>query len=280
MQQRKRHIENTIGGRGPGGRGSRQHKRNIPGKVTITSPLNSSLKNKKNAFSKTATSPQSCLKSKLETFTPKTGQKTKSVNIYIGENFSVRLNEYFKLIKCINDNKEGGLIQYEYDPFRRVRNMKLSEHAQKLQDVPNAGGSSVISEVMSYEVLKRCFGAKLLKTEMEVSYFPEGGSITDYVCEMFSTRLGVSVTRAMKYRGEYTDEDAEKLLVKKLTGVIQATQNSLENWSKQILHVWATSTNVANTIIKTYHKLPEHIKCNTVVIVTIAHNSPEIFFNM
>lgn len=55
---------------------------------------------------------------------------------------------------------------------------------------------------------------------MEVSYFPEGGSITDYVCEMFDTKVGVSVTRAMKYRGDFEDEDAEHLLNKKLRGKI------------------------------------------------------------
>ena len=64
----------------------------------------------------------------------------------------------------------------------------------------------------------RCYGARLLKTEMEVGYFPEGGSITDYTCEMFGTVLGVSVTRAMKYKGDFTLEDAEKLLNKKMNG--------------------------------------------------------------
>ena len=55
---------------------------------------------------------------------------------------------------------------------------------------------------------------------MEVSYFPEGGSITDYTCKMFNTDLGVSVTRAMKFNGHYTKEDAKKLLTKKLKGNI------------------------------------------------------------
>ena len=54
---------------------------------------------------------------------------------------------------------------------------------------------------------------------MEVEYFPEGGSITDYMVQMFGLSLGVSVTRAMKYRGgTFTEEDAEKLLNKKLKG--------------------------------------------------------------
>ena len=83
---------------------------------------------------------------------------------------------------------------------------------------PNAGGNSVESETLSFEMLKKSFNAKLLKTEMEVSYWPMGGSITDYVCYMFDSIIGVSVTRAMKYNGEFTYEDANKLLVKKLKG--------------------------------------------------------------
>ena len=54
---------------------------------------------------------------------------------------------------------------------------------------------------------------------MEVTYFPEGGSITDYVCVIFDKKVGVSVTRAIKYRGQYTEEDAAHLLTKKLKGM-------------------------------------------------------------
>ena len=54
---------------------------------------------------------------------------------------------------------------------------------------------------------------------MEVSYWPEGGSITDYVCDMFDSKVGVSVTRAMKYGGgDFSEEDADHLLNKKLKG--------------------------------------------------------------
>jgi len=55
---------------------------------------------------------------------------------------------------------------------------------------------------------------------MEVSYFPEGGSITDYVVSVFDSTIGVSVTRAFKYGGDYSEEDAVKLLNKKLNGKI------------------------------------------------------------
>ncbi|KAL5018554.1 hypothetical protein ScPMuIL_004276 [Solemya velum] len=157
--------------------------------------------------------------------------------------------------------------------------MHFSIGADKLLNVPNAGGSSVLSEVLSFELLHKCFRASLLKTEMEVEYFPEGGSITDYVCDVFGQKVGVSVTRAMKYRGQYTRHDALHLLNKKLTGVIQSSRNTLEGWSKQILHVWTPSSRISNTVTKVYKKLPCAVRHNTVVVVTTTDKSEFMFNN-
>jgi hypothetical protein len=38
---------------------------------------------------------------------------------------------------------------------------------------PNAGGNSIWSEALSFEVLSTIYGAKLLKTEMKLEYWPE-----------------------------------------------------------------------------------------------------------
>ncbi|KAK3096887.1 hypothetical protein FSP39_004414 [Pinctada imbricata] len=183
-------------------------------------------------------------------------------------------------MKLVYDNQRGGLFHFDFESRKEFEEMTLSASAEKILNVPNAGGNSVISEVLSFEFFQKCFNAKLVKTEMEVSYFPEGGSITDYVCQIDGTKLGVSVTRAMKYFGEYTDEDAYHLLMKKLKGVNQATRNSMENWHKQILHVWVPNKDVANTIIKVYGTMvPDEVLSNTVVVVTRAHKSAFIFKN-
>lgn len=201
------------------------------------------------------------------------------IKFYIGENFSVRYNEYFKLVQLIQNECSSGLIVTDFQAFRNTDTMSLSQSAQKIRDVPNAGGNSVVSEVLSFELFSRCFGARLLKTEMEVTYFPEGGSITDYMCSLFDTTLGVSVTRAMKYGGPFTQEDGVRLLNKKLSGVLQSSQNSMDQWNKQVLHVWATSDDVANVLVTTYSSLNHHVRANTVVIVTVAHNAQDIFSN-
>ncbi|XP_070551985.1 AAC-rich mRNA clone AAC4 protein-like [Ptychodera flava] len=174
---------------------------------------------------------------------------------------------------------EGGVIRCDYEARRQFTEMNLSEQAKRLWTTPNAGGNSVESEVLSFELLKRCFRACLLKTEMEVIYFPYGGSITDYTCQMFQTKLGVSVTRAMKFKGHYEMEDAEKLLRKKLKGVNMASSNSLEGWSKQILHVWAASSHIADTVAEAYHRLPTDVASNTVVLITTASRQSTLFSN-
>jgi hypothetical protein len=54
---------------------------------------------------------------------------------------------------------------------------------------------------------------------MELEYFPYGSKITDYSVRCFGRSIGVSVTRAMKFRGVFTIEDGVALLTKKLNGV-------------------------------------------------------------
>jgi hypothetical protein len=63
---------------------------------------------------------------------------------------------------------------------RRQALQTLSADAARVRDEDNAGGSSMISECMSMDVLHRAFGARLLKTEMELEYWPRNGAITDF----------------------------------------------------------------------------------------------------
>lgn len=63
----------------------------------------------------------------------------------------------------------------------------------------NVGGSLEKSEILSFEFFWCCFGVDLQKIEMEVQYFFEGGFIIDYMCMMFSIKVGVFVIRVMKY---------------------------------------------------------------------------------
>jgi len=180
----------------------------------------------------------------------------------------------------MRDQTRNGYLITNFSQMKPFSKMRLTSEAKRIQHTPNAGGSSVESETLSFELLKRYLNAQLLKTEMEVAYFPEGGSITDYVVYMFESVIGVSVTRAMKYNKDlFTTEDAELLLRKKLKGVVQSTRNSMIKWNKQILHVWTDDHQNINSLLNAWLKLETELKTNTVMLVTIAENCHEIFLN-
>ncbi len=156
--------------------------------------------------------------------------------------------------------------------------MNLTKDSKRILNTPNAGGSSIESETLSFEILKRYYNAKLLKTEMEVPYWPEGGSINDYVVYLFECVIGVSVTRAMNFKsGIISAEDAKNLLVKKLKGIYQSSRNSLIKWDKQILHVWVENECNCETIFGAWLDLDSQLKSNTVMVITVATNSKEVF---
>ena len=117
---------------------------------------------------------------------------------------------------------------------------------------------------------------------MEVQYYPEGGSINDYVMSVFDTIIGVSVTRAMKYPLSelFTAQDAHLLLTKKLKGINRSSKNALIKWNKQILHVWVVNEQTSESLMNAWYQLDNEITTNTVLLITVAKNSFEIFMNL
>lgn len=158
----------------------------------------------------------------------------------------------------------------------------LSADGQRLFDTPNAGGSSAESEVMSLEVLRACEGAKLLKTETEVLYPPDGGSITDILVEIDGKKVGVSVTRAYKPTTQtLTDGDIATLLTKKLEGINQSTLRVLpaDKWVRQILHVFAVDQAAADAVERVWKTLSPALRADTLVLVTQTKGGGFIYCN-
>lgn len=175
---------------------------------------------------------------------------------------------------------EPGFEMNEFKCLKqKPQQIALSEGAQRILETPNAGGNSVWSEVLSFELFKTIYRMQLLRTEMEIDYFFQNYNITDYCGLVGSTRVGVSVTRAMKYKGIFTEDDARILLKKKLNGVIESTKNVAERdaWQKQILHVWAQEQYIADIFKSVYDGLVDSLKANTMVVVTVVQNADWIF---
>ncbi len=200
----------------------------------------------------------------------------------MNESFTIISNHsIFEIENLVTNENMNGCILTHFDQIKEFKKMQLSNEAFRILTTPNAGGNSIQSEVLSFEFFKKYFNAFLLKTEMEVQYFPEGGSINDFVMNAFDTIIGVSVTIAMKYPMNelFTEQDAYSLLIKKLRGINRSSKNSLIKWKKQILHVWVMNEHTSISLMNAWYELEDEITTNTVLLITVAKNSFEIFIN-
>lgn len=173
-------------------------------------------------------------------------------------------------------------IDFADDPYDDGDYEYLTEGGQEIIDDGNAGGSSILSEVFSYEVLSRCEGASLLKTEMEVIYTNPAGKLTDLLVDFDGMKTGVSVTRAVGYPRDdpYTVEDAKNILEQKLQGVLDSTANvSAEDaWTKQILHIIAYADQHAQSLETAFASVDAALKSNTLVVVTVSHGEDDFLY--
>jgi hypothetical protein len=158
----------------------------------------------------------------------------------------------------------------------------LSPGGQEVYDDGNLGGSSLYSEVFSYEVLYRCELAELLKTEGEIAYVDAAGTKTDLSVAVDELATGVSVTRAFKYppTEPYSVTDALALLEDKLSDVLASTANvqPADGWSKQILHIMAYDDAHAASIAEAYAQVSPSVQADTIVLVTVTHGDDEFLY--
>ena len=224
-----------------------------------------------------------CTKEKFDAQTGHPRPSRLSDSLFLCSNFTLTCDtNIFGIEQMIKNKQTAGRITTRLHSIRAFRHMQLSFEAKLILNTPNAGGSSIESEALSFELLKKYLNARLLKTECEVCYFPQGGCITDYVVSMFDTNtiVGVSVTRAMKHDGSMFDvSDAMRLLTKKLRCVSQSTRNSMLKWHKQILHVWLFDERAMYSLDYAWDLIDGEYKSNTVLLVTLVKNCAELFTN-
>ncbi|MBI3201433.1 MAG: hypothetical protein HYZ29_07815 [Myxococcales bacterium] len=153
----------------------------------------------------------------------------------------------------------------------------LSTGGKKIFDAGNLGGSSIHSEIFSYEVLYRCELATLLKTEAEVKYTDTGGKKTDLLVQIDGYKLGVSVTRAYAYPPgtPYAESVAKALLEKKLGDILLSSKNVVpaDAWKKQILHILAYDTQHRDALAKVYPQVSPTTRADTIVMVTVTEGN-------
>ncbi|MEZ4336618.1 MAG: hypothetical protein R3B82_08320 [Sandaracinaceae bacterium] len=162
---------------------------------------------------------------------------------------------------------------------------RLSPGAMEILAEGTIGGSSVYSEAFAYEVLYRCEGATLLKSESEIVYVDPMGTHTDMLVEMAGSRVGVSVTRAVGFPRDapYPVADATTLLMRKLVDVGESTANvaAEDAWVKQILHVVAYSAMHAESMQMAWSGIDPSVRGDTILVITVTDGADEfIYTNM
>lgn len=159
---------------------------------------------------------------------------------------------------------------------------RLTPGGQEIILDGNAGGSSLYSEVFAYEVLARCEDAELDWTETEVEYVDMMGKITDLVVTIDNERIGVSVTRAVKFPFDdpYPVADAKELLEGKLGDILLSTANVKPEfaWTKQILHVIAYGPQHAESLETAYGMIDAATKSDTILVVTVSNGDDDFLY--
>lgn len=157
----------------------------------------------------------------------------------------------------------------------------LTPAGSRVRTEVNAGGSSLVSEALSAEVLSLLYQATNLRTEMEVQYVFSGWSMVDYVVDVMGSRVGVSVTRAMGFplEANFGVREARRLLTKKLEGLVRARANMArrDSFTKSLLHVFAQSERVASLLYNEFHLLDDATRDSVVVLVTVTNQSPHLY---
>lgn len=163
-------------------------------------------------------------------------------------------------------------IDFGSDPYDDADLAKLTEGGREILRDGNAGGSSILSEVFAYEMLARCEGAVLLKTETEVVY-DVAAKITDMIVEIDGKKVGANPTRAIgfPFDAPYTVEQAKTILEKKL-GDIKSSSETVsagDRWVKQILTVFAYADSHVEPVETAWEAIDPALRADTIVIVTV-----------
>ena len=171
--------------------------------------------------------------------------------------------------------------------FSLAQKDRLSAGAQEILLEGTAGGSSSYSEALAFEVLARCEGARLIKSETEIVYaVPMPGSITDILVEIMGQRIGVSVTRAVNATGRctrldtYSEAMAAELLGRKLAGVNESSALvSVEDaWTKQILFIFADTATHAASLMNAWGGLDPSLRADTILYVSVSEGMDEFIY--
>jgi hypothetical protein len=159
---------------------------------------------------------------------------------------------------------------------------ELSAGGQKIFNDPNAGGSSIHSEVFAYEVLYRCELAGLLKTETEIEYDPPESKKTDILVSIDERKIGVSVVRAFHYPPEEpcNVQEIEEKIEEKLSDILLSAAGAVpeDAWVRSILHVIAYNSQCADLVETAFLAMTPQVRDETIVVITVTDGDDDFIY--
>lgn len=208
-------------------------------------------------------------------------------------------SEHDRLFKILSTNDSPTYREYVFlDSVELPQNKPImfTPEAKRSMTIENAGGKSEYSEALSIQYFQDGYGATDIVPEMEIEYWIDY-KMVDFICTIQGYRVGVSVTRAMKFvkkakNGQiigsefFTNEDALTLLHKKLYGMIVA-RNSVSDkhtFLKSILHIWCQTPQIAQTLKDAYASLDLNdygldVQGSVILVLTVCE-SPGVYRNV
>ncbi len=167
-----------------------------------------------------------------------------------------------------------GAVGFDYD--------LLTDGGKQIYDEGNLNPNSLDSEVVAYEVLARCEGAALLKTEATIVYKNPMGKKTDLLVDIDGLKVGVSVVRAVGFPQDdpWTPAQAQMILQKKLDDIIVSSANVApeDAWVKQILSVVAYGPMHLESLLTAYAGLSAQTKADTILVITVTNGDDAFIY--
>ncbi len=156
---------------------------------------------------------------------------------------------------------------------------RLTAGGQEMLADGNAGGSSILSEVFAYEVLARCEGATLIKTETEIQYTQISTKITDFTVNIGGQVVGVNPVRTFVFGPDptLTPAEAQRRLEGKLDDVLISSANvaPADAWVKQIIVVIAAQPDHVPVVREVWNSLDAETRHDTIVYVMVTNGADQ-----
>jgi hypothetical protein len=178
---------------------------------------------------------------------------------------------------------EGVAIDFGTDGFDDPADRGLlTAGAQQIITDGNAGGSSVNSEAITFDILARCEGASLIETERHIEYTVSPTKITDFTVDLDGVVIAVNPVRTFVFPAgsPLTVEEATRRLEGKLDDVLISSANVSAPfaWRKQLIAIVAAEPEHVAIMRQVWESLDAVTRHDTIVYAFVTNGADETMY--